>query len=87
MSEQDYAQGREVLARVAIAGQKFDTDQFVALAGVLSFMAFVLHVQHKIVPIAFLTGGLTTPKLVSGESPAFMSLVCFFMILDGLQKV
>jgi len=30
---------------------------FVCLALVLAFMAFVLHVQHKIVPVAFLTGG------------------------------
>jgi inorganic pyrophosphatase/K(+)-stimulated pyrophosphate-energized sodium pump len=30
---------------------------FAALALLLAFMAFVLHVQHRIVPIAFLTGG------------------------------
>jgi len=30
---------------------------FAGLAIVLAFMAFVLHVQHAIVPIAFLTGG------------------------------
>jgi inorganic pyrophosphatase/K(+)-stimulated pyrophosphate-energized sodium pump len=30
---------------------------FIVLAGVLAFMAWGLHVQHKIVPIAFLTGG------------------------------
>ena len=30
---------------------------FVILCGVLAFMAFGLHVQHKIVPVAFLTGG------------------------------
>ncbi|MCB9850433.1 MAG: sodium-translocating pyrophosphatase [Phycisphaerales bacterium] len=36
---------------------KVVTVVFVLLALVLAFMAFVLHVQHKIVPIAFLTGG------------------------------
>ncbi len=30
---------------------------FVVLMGVLAFMAYVLHVQHWIVPFAFLTGG------------------------------
>ncbi|MCZ6655068.1 MAG: sodium-translocating pyrophosphatase, partial [Planctomycetota bacterium] len=30
---------------------------FLVLAGILAFMAFVLHVQHWIVPFAFLTGG------------------------------
>ena len=30
---------------------------FVVLSAILAFMAFVLHVQHKIVPVAFLTGG------------------------------
>jgi K(+)-stimulated pyrophosphate-energized sodium pump len=30
---------------------------FILLAAVLAFMAFVLHVQHWIVPFAFLTGG------------------------------
>ncbi len=30
---------------------------FAVLSGILAFMAFGLHVQHKIVPVAFLTGG------------------------------
>jgi len=30
---------------------------FILLSGILAFMAFGLHVQHKIVPVAFLTGG------------------------------
>ncbi len=33
------------------------TVVFIVLAVVLAFMAFVLHVQHRIVPVAFLTGG------------------------------
>ncbi len=36
---------------------KVVTVVFIALAGILAFMAFVLHVQHWIVPFAFLTGG------------------------------
>ncbi|NBB94119.1 MAG: sodium-translocating pyrophosphatase [Planctomycetes bacterium] len=31
---------------------------FIVVCGVLAFMAYVLHVQHGIVPFAFLTGGL-----------------------------
>jgi inorganic pyrophosphatase/K(+)-stimulated pyrophosphate-energized sodium pump len=30
---------------------------FIVLSGILAFMAFGLHVQHRIVPVAFLTGG------------------------------
>ena len=31
---------------------------FIVICGLLAIMAFVLHTQHKIVPLAFLTGGL-----------------------------
>ncbi len=36
---------------------KVVTVVFIVLAGILAFMAFALHVQHWIVPFAFLTGG------------------------------
>lgn len=58
---------RDALTRVAVAGLKFDTDQFIALSGVDEDSAFDFLDEGRAAEVLEPRVALTTPRAIGGR--------------------